>query len=573
MKNKKVLSTSLALLTSALVVPSQLLSTVTLASQDDQVVSDVQTNYVCSLDGSERSNDFNANWRFTMGDPAASQPGYDDSKWEIVSLPHDYSITQEYDPSNEAESAYLPGGTAWYRKTFSLDESVKGKRVTIDFDGVYMNATVYINGHKLGDHPYGYSPFSFDLTDYLNFDGENFIAVRVNHQLPSSRWYSGSGIYRDVKLTITDAVAVDRYGSYVTAPKLEEQKDGAVETVIENTLINKTDESQTVSLRQSIVDHETGETAASQTFDGVVLEPGTTTVTHTVSVDTPELWSTSDANLYDVVTEVISGSDVLDTYETLFGYRWFNFDANNGFSLNGESMKLNGVCMHHDQGSLGSVSVRRAVERQMEILKEMGVNAIRTSHNPQSALFMELAAENGILVVEEFFDGWATAKNGNTQDYSNYFNTLIGENELIHSDADETWAKYDMQEVLYRDRSNPSVIMWSLGNEIDAGDSSKFPEYCDNLIEWTKELDSRPVTLGDNKMLGNDQDWARSIRQKIADAGGIIGSNYGLANNLQSQYRNTYPDWKYYGSENVSSVNSRGIYDRIANSSDVNNDK
>lgn len=540
-----------------------------------QITMEPKTSAVSIYDGSERSADFNAAWNFRLGEASgAEQPAFDDSGWQSVNLPHDYSISQDYNAEGEAESAYLLGGVGWYRKSFSLDESVKGKRVRIDFDGVYMNSTVYINGHELGFHPYGYSPFSYDLSDYINYEGENVISVKVDHQLPSSRWYSGSGIYRDVHLTITDAVHVDRYGTYVQSPNLEAEKDGAVATAIETTLQNDADAAAAVTVRQSIARRGSTERLASVEEEASLAAGETKVLQQTLMVNKPDLWSTDTPNLYTITTEILKDGAVIDSYETLYGYRYFNFDANTGFSLNGKSMKLNGVCMHHDNGALGAVADRRATERQIEILQEMGVNAIRTSHNPGSEVFLQLCAEKGILVMEEFLDGWSNPKNGNTEDFSKAFNQIIGkDNEVLHKKDNETWAQYVVQEVIRRSRSNPALLIWDIGNEVEHGNVSSFPQIADNLIAWIKEMDERPFILGDNKTLNNDTSNSRIVRQKIADAGGLIGSNYGLANNLQRLYRNDHPDWKFLGTENVSSVNSRGVYNRIASQQDLGGDQ
>lgn len=541
-----------------------------------QLNTNVTENKVQYIDTGERTVDFDPDWSFHLGDASgAEQPLFDDSEWQTVNVPHDYSISQEYDPTLEGESAYKPGGVAWYRKSFVLSEEAENKRIRIDFDGVYMNSTVYINGHKLGDHPYGYTPFSYDLTDYLNKEGENVLSVRVDHQIPSSRWYSGSGIHRDVKLTITDDVHVDLFGTQITTPRLEEQKDGVVDTLVATTLVNDGSEEKTVTVRQRVYKKGTDTLLTEQSSGPVALSAGQSQeVELTLGLSCPDLWSTTSPSLYVMETSVFAGEELVDTYTTQYGYRYFNFDNNTGFSLNGESMKLNGVCMHHDQGSLGSVDTRRAVERQVEIMKKMGVNSIRTSHNPASSAFLEICAEQGILVMEEMFDGWSNEKNGNTEDYSNYFNTPIAQdNEIINGDQASVWAQFDLQETLRRGRNNPAIIIWDLGNEIEHGNTSAFPQICDNLITWIQAMDDRPVVLGDNKTLGNATSTSNTIRDKIHAAGGLIGSNYGIASDLQTRFRNAHPDWRFTGTENVSSVNSRGIYDRMGSQQDVNGDR
>ena len=543
----------------------------------------VQT--ISALDAEERSVNFNQSWSFHFGDSAgAEQPLVDDSSWEIVNVPHDYSINQDYDRTLEGESAYKPGGLAWYRKSFTLDDSIKNKQIRIDFDGIYMNSTVYINGHKLGDHPYGYTPFSFDLTPYLNKDGENVISVRVNHQTPSSRWYSGSGIGRNVHLTVTEDVHVDLSGTQITTPNLEAQKDGDVDTNVKTTIVNNGDEAKEVTVQQFLYEkgNEDGEPVASSAKSAPqTLEAGASAVIdQTFQVNRPKLWHTTDnfdekSELYTVVTKVYEGDEEVDSYDTEFGFRYFKFDKDTGFWLNGEAMKLNGVCMHHDQGALGSVDTYRAVERQVEILKGMGVNSIRTSHNTPSKALVDVCNENGIILMEEVFDGWDQHKNGNTEDYANYFSEpMPEETELLHADQAEVWAQYDLQESIRRDRNDPAVVIWDIGNEVEHGSTSHFPTICQNLLDWTKAMDDRPAVLGDNKTLGNATGVSNQMRDSIHAAGGLIGSNYGLADALQTRFRDYHPDWRFIGTETVSSVNSRGIYDRIANQNDAGkNDK
>lgn len=385
------------------------------SDSDVQMSSDPEAVYVNSYSGTERSENFNDNWKFYLGDASgAEDPGFNDSSWEQVNLPHDYSIEQDYSTSGEAESGYLPGGTGWYRKNFTVDSSAEGKRIRIDFGGVYMNSTIWVNGHEVGSHPYGYTPFSFDITDYVNYGGDNVITVKVNHQTPSSRWYSGSGIYRSVDLTITDPVHVDLYGTKIETPNLEEEAGGTVSTNVSTTVVNDSAEAQNVTLTHTVFpkDGDTEDSIGTVTTEAVEVAAGASAdIDATVPADNPTLWDTSDAPaLYTVRTEVKVGDTVVDTYDTEFGYRYFKLDANTGFSLNGENMKLKGVCMHHDQGALGAEAWEDAVNRQVKILKEMGCNSIRVTHNPASDELIEACNEQGILVIDEAFDGWMYPK-------------------------------------------------------------------------------------------------------------------------------------------------------------------
>ena len=330
-------------------------------STETQTSSPEETVYVNSYGGSTREVDFSDHWRFNLGSGSAD-PAYNDSAWRDVDLPHDYSIEQSYTTSGEAESGYLPGGTGWYRKTFTLSPEWKGKYITIDFGGVYMNATVYLNGEELGFHPYGYTAFSFELPqDKLNFEGENVIAVEVEHQTPSSRWYSGSGIYRTVHLTVTDPVHVAKDGVYVTTPKLVDTNGSDGTMSMKTTVENTSTEPTSVTVKQTVYKQGSEVSAATTTTETAIeIAAGASAdITQTAKIENPALWSPDSPALYTLKTEVLVGDSVVDTCETEFGFRWTNFNSTNGFELNGEPTKLKGVCMHHDQGSLGSEAYRR----------------------------------------------------------------------------------------------------------------------------------------------------------------------------------------------------------------------
>jgi len=526
--------------------------------------------YSSAVDSKQnRTSDFDANWKFMLSDSVQAQdPTFDDSAWQQVDLPHDYSITQKYSQSNEAESAYLPGGTGWYRKSFTIDRDLAGKRIAINFDGVYMNATVWFNGVKLGTHPYGYSPFSFDLTGNAKFGEENTIVVKVENRLPSSRWYSGSGIYRDVTLTVTDGVHVGNNGVAIKTPSLATQNGGDVTMNLTTKVANDTKAAANITLKQTVFP-KGGKTDAAigtvTTASKSIAAGASADVTSTITAASPKLWSIKNPNLYTVRTEVLNGGKVLDTYDTEYGFRWTGFDATSGFSLNGEKVKLKGVSMHHDQGSLGAVANRRAIERQVEILQKMGVNSIRTTHNPAAKALIDVCNEKGVLVVEEVFDMWNRSKNGNTEDYGKWFGQAIaGDNAVLGGDKDETWAKFDLTSTINRDRNAPSVIMWSLGNEMMEGISgsvSDFPATSAKLVAWTKAADStRPMTHGDNKIKAN---WNESntMGDNLTANGGVVGTNYSNGANYD-KIRTDHPSWAIYGSETASAINSRGIYNR-----------
>ena len=563
--------------TVALSIPLGLLTNSAWAVEDatrsdstTQMSSTPEVVYSSAVDSKQdRTSDFDANWKFMLSDSVQAQdPAFDDSAWQQVDLPHDYSITQKYSQSNEAESAYLPGGTGWYRKSFTIDRDLAGKRIAINFDGVYMNATVWFNGVKLGTHPYGYSPFSFDLTGNAKFGGENTIVVKVENRLPSSRWYSGSGIYRDVTLTVTDGVHVGNNGVAIKTPSLATQNGGNVTMNLTTKVANDTKAAANITLKQTVFP-KGGKTDAAigtvTTASKSIAAGASADVTSTITAASPKLWSIKNPNLYTVRTEVLNGDTVLDTYDTEYGFRWTGFDATSGFSLNGEKVKLKGVSMHHDQGSLGAVANRRAIERQVEILQKMGVNSIRTTHNPAAKALIDVCNEKGVLVVEEVFDMWNRSKNGNTEDYGKWFGQAIaGDNAVLGGDKDETWAKFDLTSTINRDRNAPSVIMWSLGNEMMEGISgsvSDFPATSAKLVAWTKAADStRPMTHGDNKIKAN---WRESntMGDNLTANGGVVGTNYSNGANYD-QIRTGHPSWAIYGSETASAINSRGIYNR-----------
>lgn len=539
-----------------------------------QMSSEPELVYISTVDNPAlRVQNFNENWKFYLGDASgADGEQFDDSAWKNVDLPHDYSIDQEYTTAGEAESGYKLGGIGWYRKNFKVDESLKGKSVRIDFDGVYMDSTVWINGHRLGNHPYGYSPFSYDITEYLRFGELNTIAVKVNHQTPSSRWYSGSGIGRDVDLVVTDPVHVERDGVVVTTPELAADKTN-VKTHLKTVLTNKGVEAASVTVAQTVfprggtLDQQIAHVESVVT---TIAAGKSATVEQDALAANPTLWTVDAPTLYTVRTEIKQNGKVVDTYDVDFGYRFFSFDADTGFSLNGQNMKLKGVCMHHDQGALGSVNTRDAIERQVKILKEMGCNSIRATHNPHSRELTEICDEQGMLLVLEMFDGWTAPKNDNRNDYARFFNQEMGKSELIGSEATKKWAQFDLEQSMMRDINAPSVIMWSLGNEMTEGTSGigNFQQVQKNLIGWAKAVDAtRPVTTGDNKMKDGKTDLNPA---GLAEVDGIVGFNYMDANRYKDVHRE-HPDWKLYGSETASATNSRGVYTNKNNNSLASN--
>ena len=531
--------------------------------------------------GTVRTQNFNDNWKFYLGDASGAQtPAFDDSSWDQVNLPHDYSIDQKYSQKMEAESGYLPGGTGWYRKSFTVDKSLEGKRISIDFGGVYMNATVYVNGKKLGTHPNGYTPFSFDITDNVKFGKENVIAVKVDHQTPSSRFYSGSGIYRDVDFVVTDTVHVDKNGTKIETPDLKDHADGNnVAVKVKTTVVNESENNASVKVKHTIYPKNGTAEQAVATFESAAdtVEAGKSKeINAEAQVSGVKLWSTDSPELYNVKTEVLMNNTAVDTYETDYGFRYFAFDKDNGFSLNGKNMKLQGVCMHHDQGALGSVANDRSTERQVEILKMMGCNSIRVTHNPASDELIDACNKHGILVIDEAFDGWVAPKNGNSNDYSKWFNkTIESDNKIMGATDNMTWAQFDLTAMIERGQNDPAIIMWSLGNEMWEGTSGYNNSYKtaqENLVKWAKAADTtRPVTTGDNK-LKQSENGAFTLGQSLHEAGGVNGMNYSQAwNQGKTHYdmiHEKYPEWCLYGAETASAVNSRGIYKGMGSQTD-----
>ncbi|MEG0134135.1 MAG: glycoside hydrolase family 2 TIM barrel-domain containing protein [Clostridium sp.] len=540
--------------------------TPTTVNAETKQTSNLETVQVGFIKEGERSTIFNQDWRFFKGDPSGAESiDFNDSSWRSLSLPHDWSIEGEFTVEGEAESGFLLGGTGWYRKHFVVPEKYAAKDFTLNFDGVYMNSEVYVNGKKIGEHNYGYTAFAFDISEALIADGqtENIISVKVTNPLPSSRWYSGSGIYRDVTLSVTDSIHVGHLGTTVTTPKIEKQQAGDVDVVLETVVENESSEKASVTVKSTIVDGSGDEVSEAVTDVKKVAANDSATFKQTVVVNKPKLWSVDNPNMYKVKNEVIVDEKVVDTYFTDFGFRYYTFEGDTGFSLNGEMMKLQGVCMHHDQGSLGAASYYRGVERQMEIMKEMGVNAIRVSHNPASDMLLEICDRLGLLVINEAFDTWTNPKNGNVNDFSKFFNVKIGEdNKIINGDKDMTWGEFEARTMVKNSKNSPSVIMWSIGNEVTegiGGNSSNYAEVAQNIITWIEDEDAtRPVTIGDNRTKDNNAQTT-AISEVVDDNDGIVGLNYANANQVKAQ-REKHPDWKLYSSETSSAVHSRGYY-------------
>ncbi|MBZ2097116.1 LPXTG-anchored adhesin/beta-galactosidase BgaA [Streptococcus oralis] len=534
------------------------------SSQEKPVKEDLKavTNEEVNQMIEDRKVDFNQNWHFKLNanPKEAVKPDADVSTWQKLDLPHDWSIFNDFDHQSPAqnEGGQLNGGEAWYRKTFKLDEKDLKKNVRVTFDGVYMDSQVYVNGQLVGHYPNGYNQFSYDITKYLHKDGrENVIAVHAINKQPSSRWYSGSGIYRDVTLQVTDKVHVEKNGTTILTPKLEEQQHGKVETHVASKIVNTDDKDHELVAEYQIVER------GGQAVTGVVRTASRTLKAHEstsldaiLEVEQPKLWTVLNDKpaLYELVTRVYRDGQLVDAKKDLFGYRYYHWTPNEGFSLNGERIKFHGVSLHHDHGALGAEENYKAEYRRLKQMKEMGVNAIRTTHNPASPQTLQIAAELGLLVQEEAFDTWYGGKK--PYDYGRFF-----EKDATHPEArkGEKWSDYDLRTMVERDKNNPAVFMWSIGNEIGEADGKAHSlATVKRLVKVIKDVDkTRYVTMGADKFRFGDGSGGH---EKIAEELDAVGFNYSEDN--YKKLRAKHPNWLIYGSETSSATRTRGSYYR-----------
>jgi beta-galactosidase len=459
--------------------------------------------FTISASSSAQKNNqlFDSNWKFCLGaQTEASSSSFNDSNWRTLDLPHDWSIEGKIEKTNPMGSAggYFPAGEGWYRKTFEVPTTWKGKRVTICFDGVYMNAEVFINGHSLGMHPYGYTAFNLDLTPHLDFSKANTIAVHVdNSKQVNCRWYSGSGIYRHVWMRVTEQIHLKQWNTYITTPEVNLEKAIVdVRTVVKN----ETDQAQEIQVVAELAD--------SRTLTAVKLPANSEKEVHqSFSVLYPIVWSPENPKLYSAKVSVLQGSKTIDEETYNIGIRSLKYSAEKGFELNGKTIKLNGGCVHHDNGCLGSAAYDRAEERRVELLKAGGFNAVRTSHNPPSSAFLNACDRLGLLVIDESFDGWKTAKN--PFDYSIILNE---------------WWQRDLESMVLRDRNHPSIILWSIGNEIYERTDPSALETTKMFTGYIHQMDpTRPVT---SAMTTWNQGW--EVFDPMMAAHDVCGYNYQL---------------------------------------------
>ena len=489
-----------------------------------------------------RTINMDANWKFSLTDTVgADKAGFSDSQWRTLDLPHDWSIEGDFDSAAHTGGGggYLPTGVGWYRKHFILPKEAAGKIQWIEFEGVYQNSDVWINGHHLGHYPNGYMSFYYDLSPYTR-KGENIISVRVDNSLqPNSRWYSGSGIYRHVWLHIADRLHVAKWGTYITTPVAD---SAAAEVVVRTSIENKNAVDENAILRLVVTDATGREVARTESavrvIGGQVQE-----LEQKMSVRAPMLWSLETPLLYTLHSQILTGHTTVDAVNNDFGIRTIRYDADSGFFLNGRRVKMKGVCLHQDAGSVGSAVPEAMWVRRLQILKEMGCNAIRTSHNPEAPEWLDLCDRMGFLVMDEIFDEWKSGKV--KYGYHPYF---------------DEWSQPDLVGFIHRDRNHPSVVMWSAGNEIGEQKQENGDKILGPLITtFHREDPTRPVTTA-NDEIAADNGSARVPFLKMLD---IVGYNYmdrwhERRELFTSVDRHDHPDWKMVGTESVSIPGVRG---------------
>ena len=492
---------------------------------------------------------FDFGWRFVRNDASgAEQPPFKDGDWRTLDLPHDWSIegpVDEHAPS-AGPGGYMPTGIGWYRKKFGVPAVWRGKVVAIEFDGVYQNSDVWINGHHLGHRPYGYIPFFYELTEHLNFGSENLISVRVDNSLQTNcRWYSGSGIYRHTWLHVLNSVHVAQWGTFVTCPRI---RADAATVEVRTTVANSRGLAAKCKLMTEILDAH-GIVVATLETPQTVSAGESTSFVQQLSVANPNLWSPANPYLYSARSTLRDLENVADVYDTPFGMREAVFDAERGFLLNGQPIKLNGVCIHHEAGSVGAAVPIRVWERRLEVLREMGCNAIRASHNPYAAEFLDLCDRMGFLVMAEAFDEWRVPKGQIRNGYSLYF---------------DEWHERDLINFLERDRNHPSIVIWSAGNEI--GDQSA-PGGAETLREllriFHREDPTRPVTAACDRVASEPA--SNTVKPEFLAELDVVGYNYAdrwrdRAEKYYSIDHAAFPNRRVVGTESGGLGGIRGDY-------------
>ncbi|KLT67424.1 glycoside hydrolase family 2 TIM barrel-domain containing protein [Pedobacter sp. BMA] len=479
------------------------------------------------------TNNFDRDWAFIQQDVSgAEKPGFDDKAWRKLNVPHDWSIEGAYDKTNLTArgGGYLPSGTGWYRKSFSLDESLANKKITIEFDGVMANSDVWINGFHLGKRPYGYISFNYDLTKHLNFGKgkTNVIAVKADNTVqPASRYYTGAGIYRNVRLVATDLVHINDWGVFITTPEATIQK---ATVKVQTSLSNESANAAQVTIETTVLDAAGKVLKTIQSKQNIAASQSAK-IEQDIVLSNPKLWNPETPVLYKTLTKVILGAKVVDDQVNSFGIRSFKFDAATGFWMNGKNFKLKGACLHHDGGAVGAAVPLSVWAFRLNKLKEAGVNAIRTAHNPVAPEFLDLCDQMGFLVMDETFDTWTAAKNNGEKGYNRFW---------------KDWWERDTRDMVMRDRNHPSIVIYSVGNEIhdDLNSPEGFKKYKDQQ-DLVHQLDpSRPVTMALFRPANS-----KVYTNGFAETMDVVGQNY-RENELVALH-NQKPSLKVIGTENT----------------------
>jgi beta-galactosidase/beta-glucuronidase len=516
-----------------------------------------------------RAELFNKNWKFHLSDvKEASVPTFDDSKWRVLNLPHDWSVEGTLSPDKASCQGFLPGGIGWYRKTFVVPDDRKNEKVFIYFEGVYNRSEVFINGTSVGKRPNGYISFMYDLTPYIQFGKENVISVKVDHSKErDSRWYSGSGIYRDAYLVYASPLHIDLWGVFFKANTITDKK---AEVSVETTVNNEQSKSAIVQIIQEIVDPVSGKIIATASKKQAVEAGKKATASQVITVPDPKRWSLEQPNLYTVRTIIKQDGKVTEQNEQKLGLRILTFDPNKGFALNGNWTKLKGVCLHHDGGVLGSAVPREVWKRRLVTLKEMGCNAIRTSHNPQASDLYEICDEIGLVVMDEAFDEWEFPKRKWIEGWNEGTPGFEGSFDFF-----EEWSSRDLADMILRDRNHASVIMWSIANEVDyPNDPYSHPILDGSKINQPMHGGYKPDAPKAERLGGIAKRLAAVVRANdtsrpvTAALAGVVMSNeteYPFAldicgyNYTEDRYaidHAKYPNRIIYGSENGHSMES-----------------
>ena len=482
--------------------------------------------FSCSDKIAEPENiSFNKGWKFIKEDvQEAINPEFNDGDWETVNVPHDWSIKGPFSKDNPSFSrgGWLPTGKCTYRKTFQVDASEKNNKVFVYFDGAYRNSVVYINGQKVGYRPMGYIGFEYDLSEYINYKGFNVLTVTLdNSEQPGSRWYTGTGIYRDVTLKIRNKAFVPNWSLYVTTPQISNQ-EATVNAAFD---IKNEDakEKQLLVVTSVLMD---GKVVTTNQENITIASNDKKELTVNLKVENPQLWSPETPNLYTVQVQLKENGILIGNETVRTGIRKLGYDKDTGFSINGVQTKLKGVCLHHDGGPLGSAIYRRTIERQLEVLREMGCNAVRTAHNPFSTEFLDICDEMGFLVMNEVFDEWEVVKNPATVQNGKKVRIPV----KYYADIFKEWADRDLTDFVLRDRNHASVVMWSIGNEIDQMKTDEGIPIANRLIDIIHKLDDRPVTNG---LIGYG--WDAWPSEGAASTSDIRGYNYIQENGLDRE--------------------------------------